>query len=150
MKVIHLISGGDTGGAKTHIHTLLQGLNRHIQADMVCFTDGPFTQEARELGIHTDVLTGILPNLLKALRDKIRQGGYDIIHCHGSRGNLMGALLKRSTGLPLVSTLHSDPKIPQLRHPEQLGPAADPQPHRRVPAHGGSAHRPGVRPPGRV
>ena len=26
MKVIHLISGGDTGGAKTHIHTLLQGL----------------------------------------------------------------------------------------------------------------------------
>ena len=49
MKVIHLISGGDTGGAKTHIHTLLQGLNRHIQADMVCFTDGPFTQEARIL-----------------------------------------------------------------------------------------------------
>ena len=117
MKVIHLISGGDTGGAKTHIHTLLQGLNRHIQADMVCFTDGPFTQEARELGIHTDVLTGILPNLLKALRDKIRQGGYDIIHCHGSRGNLMGALLKRSTGLPLVSTVHSDPKIDYMGRP---------------------------------
>ena len=50
MKVIHLISGGDTGGAKTHVHSLLQGLNRHIQADMVCFTDGPFAQEAREEG----------------------------------------------------------------------------------------------------
>ena len=51
MKDIHLISGGDTGGAKTHVHSLLQGLSRHIQADMVCFMDGPFTQEARALGI---------------------------------------------------------------------------------------------------
>ncbi len=117
MKVIHLISGGDTGGAKTHIHTLLQRLNRHIQADMVCFTGGPFTQEARALGIHTDVLTGSPPAVLKALRDKIRQGGYDLIHCHGSRGNLMGALLKRSTGLPLVTTVHSDPKIDYMGRP---------------------------------
>lgn len=117
MKVIHLISGGDTGGAKTHIHTLLQGLNRHIEAHMVCFTDGPFVLEARELGIPTDVLTGSLPSVLKALRDKIQQGGYDLIHCHGSRGNLMGALLKRSTGLPLVTTVHSDPKIDYMGRP---------------------------------
>ena len=117
MKVIHLISGGDTGGAKTHIHTLLQGLNRHIQADMVCFTDGPFTQEARDLGIHTDVLSGSPPAVLKALRDKIRQGGYDLIHCHGSRGNLMGALLSGATGLPVVSTVHSDPRIDYMGRP---------------------------------
>lgn len=117
MKVIHLISGGDTGGAKTHVHTLLQGLNQHIQADMVCFTDGPFVQEARELGIHTDVLSGSLPTVLKALRGKIRQGGYDVIHCHGARGNLMGALLKRSTGLPIVTTVHSDPKIDYMGRP---------------------------------
>lgn len=29
MKVIHLISGGDSGGAKTHVHSLLQNLSRH-------------------------------------------------------------------------------------------------------------------------
>ena len=34
--------------------------------------------------------------------------GYDIIHCHGARGNLMGALLRKSTGLPVVTTVHSD------------------------------------------
>lgn len=117
MKVIHLISGGDTGGAKTHVHTLLQGLNKHIQADMVCFTDGAFTQEARALGIKTDVLSGSPPSVLKALRARIRQEGYDIIHCHGARGNLMGALLKRSTGLPLVTTVHSDPKIDYMGRP---------------------------------
>ena len=118
MKVIHLISGGDTGGAKTHVHSLLQGLNQHIQADMVCFTDGPFTQEARALGIHVDVMAGRNPlAALKPLREKIAREGYDIIHCHGARGNLMGALLKKSTGLPVVTTVHSDPKLDYMGRP---------------------------------
>ena len=30
MKVIHLISGGDSGGAKTHVLSLLQNLNKTI------------------------------------------------------------------------------------------------------------------------
>ena len=118
MKVIHLISGGDTGGAKTHVHSLLQGLNQHLQADMVCFTDGPFTQEARELGIHVDVIATRNPlAALKPLREKIAREGYDIIHCHGARGNLMGALLKKSTGLPVVTTVHSDPKLDYMGRP---------------------------------
>ena len=32
MKVITLISGGDSGGAKTHVHSLLQNLSRTIEA----------------------------------------------------------------------------------------------------------------------
>ena len=28
VKVIHLISGGDTGGAKTHVHSLLHALSK--------------------------------------------------------------------------------------------------------------------------
>ena len=48
MKVITLISGGDSGGAKTHVHSLLQNLSRTIEVTMVCFLEGPFAQEARE------------------------------------------------------------------------------------------------------
>ena len=118
MKVIHLISGGDTGGAKTHVHSLLKGLSDHIQADMVCFTDGPFVQEARELGISVDVIAGGDPlAALKPLKKKILTGGYDIIHCHGARGNMMGALLKKSTGLPVVTTVHSDPRLDYMGRP---------------------------------
>ena len=118
MKVITLISGGDTGGAKTHVHTLLRGLNQYIQADMVCFTDGPFVQEARELGIRVDVIDSRNPlAALKPLREKIAREGYDIIHCHGARGNLVGALLKGSTGLPVVTTVHSDPKLDYMGRP---------------------------------
>ena len=118
MKVIHLISGGDTGGAKTHIHTLLQGLNRHIQADMVCFTDGPFTQEARDLGIHTVVFPGNnIFKVFRQLKQFILEGGYELIHCHGARGNMFGALLRRAVSLPVVTTVHSDPKIDYMGRP---------------------------------
>ncbi len=118
MKVIHLISGGDSGGAKTHVHSLLQNLARRIDVTMVCFMEGPFSQEARELGIPTVVLSG--PNLLRTyrtLKHMIREGGYEIIHCHGARGNMMGALLRRSTGLPVVTTVHSDWKLDYLGRP---------------------------------
>ncbi len=118
MKVIHLISGGDVGGAKTHVHMLLQNLSRTIDVTMVCFLEGPFAQEARELGIPTIVLPG--NHIFKAFRQLkalILEGGYDIIHCHGARGNMMGALLGPATGVPVVSTVHSDPKLDYLGRP---------------------------------
>lgn len=120
MKVIHLISGGDSGGAKTHVHSLLQNLSRTpgVEVTMVCFMEGPFTEEARALGIPTVVLPG--RNLIRtytALKRLIREGGYQIIHCHGARGNMMGALLRRATGLPVVSTVHSDYRLDYMGRP---------------------------------
>lgn len=118
MKVIHLISGGDSGGAKTHVHMLLQNLSRTIDVTMVCFMEGPFSQEARELGIPTVVLPG--QNIFRVytqLKRMIQEGGYDLIHCHGARGNMMGALLRRTTGLPVVSTVHSDYRLDYLGRP---------------------------------
>ena len=118
MKVIHLISGGDTGGAKTHVHSLLHGLEGKVELTLVCFMEGPFAQEARALGIPTVVLEGHnIPRILKALRKRIVEGGYDIIHCHGARGNMMGALLRRATGLPVVTTVHSDYRLDYLGRP---------------------------------
>ena len=118
MKILHLISGGDTGGAKTHVHTLLAGLTPLIQVKMVCFTEGPFTQEARALGIDTQVLPGrnFLRNL-KKLERMVREEGFDIIHSHGARGNMMAAFLARRTGLPTVSTVHSDYRLDYLGRP---------------------------------
>ena len=118
MKVIHLISGGDTGGAKTHVHMLLHDLSKSMDVTMVCFMDGPFAQEARELGIHTVIFPG--NNILRVRRDLvkfIREGGYQIIHCHGARANMMGALLRSSLRLPVVSTVHSDYKLDYLGRP---------------------------------
>lgn len=118
MKVIHLISGGDSGGAKTHVHMLLQNLSRTIDVTMVCFMEGPFAQEARELGIHTIVLPGHnLLHTFHTLKKMVLEDGYQIIHCHGARGNMMGALLRKATGLPVVTTVHSDYRLDYLGRP---------------------------------
>jgi len=118
MKVIHLISGGDTGGAKTHVHSLLSRLSSQIQVTMVCFTEGAFVEEARALGIPTVVLSGKNPfRILRRLEQMIKKDGYDLIHCHGARGNMMGAMLSYRVKLPSVSTVHSDYRLDYLGRP---------------------------------
>ena len=118
MKVIHLISGGDSGGAKTHVLSLLQNLNQTITVQLVCFRDGPFAEEARSRGIPTEIMGGNnIPRLQRQLKAYIRAGGYQLIHCHGSRANMVGALLRRSTGLPVVSTIHSDYRLDYMGRP---------------------------------
>ena len=111
MKVLYLISGGDTGGARTHVHMLLHHLNQSMTADLVCFMDGPFAQDAAALGVRVTVLKKNPISALGKLRAMVRDGGYDLIHCHGSRGNLMGALLKPLVDVPVITTVHSDPKL---------------------------------------
>ena len=118
MKVIHLISGGASGGAKTHVLSLLQNLNKTITVQLVCFRDGPFAEEARSMGIPTEIMGGNnIPRLRQKLTDYIKAGGYEVIHCHGSRANMVGALLRSSTGLPVVSTVHSDYKLDYMGRP---------------------------------
>ena len=118
MKVIHLISGGDSGGAKTHVLSLLQNLNKTITAQLVCFRDGPFAEEARSMGVPTVIMGGNnIPRLRRKLTDYIKAGGYEVIHCHGSRANMVGSLLRSSTGLPVVSTVHSDYKLDYMGRP---------------------------------
>ena len=118
MKVIHLISGGDSGGAKTHVLSLLQNLNKTITAQLVCFRDGPFAEEARAMGIPTMICGGNnIPHLRRELTAYIKEGGYQLIHCHGSRANMIGALLRGPTGLPVISTVHSDYKLDYMGRP---------------------------------
>ena len=115
--MVHLISGGDTGGAKTHIHSLLSNISSRAEILMVCFMEGPFAQEARALGIPTVVLTGNLLKVLSRLVKLVREGGFQIVHCHGARGNLMGALIRRRVGLPVITTVHSDYRLDYLGRP---------------------------------
>ena len=57
MKILHFISGGDTGGAKTHVFTLLDNLRREgIDAELLCIMESSFTEEARAMGIKVTVI----------------------------------------------------------------------------------------------
>jgi len=121
MKILHLIGGGDIGGAKTHVLTLLCGLMESTAVStlmLVTFREGGFTDEARELDIPATVISGGgFFGDLKALRKLYREGSYDIVHCHGARGNMMGMLLKLLEKAAVVTTVHSDPKLDYLGRP---------------------------------
>ena len=118
MKIIHLISGGDVGGAKTHVLSLLQGLSQTHTVLLVCFMEGEFAREAREMGIQTRIIKS--HNVLadcRTIAGLIRSEGFQVVHCHGSRANMMGALLRRKINVPVVTTVHSDYRLDYLGRP---------------------------------
>lgn len=118
MKVIHLIGGGDTGGAKTHVLQLLKELDRSIDAHLICFRKGEFYDDAVKLGVHITVIDTANPlSDLKRLRAVIGKEKVDIIHCHGARGNLMGTLLRPYVKAPVISTVHSDYRLDYVGRP---------------------------------
>ena len=114
MKVLHLISGGDTGGAKTHVVNLLQELDKRIDVKIICFLKGEFYYEIKEKGINIEVYeqkTRYDLSVIKRLMKEIKEEEYDLIHCHGARANFITYLLKKFYKIPAVTTVHSDYKL---------------------------------------
>lgn len=114
LKVLHLISGGDTGGAKTHIISLLKGLNKRIDARIICFIEDTFYEDVLAAGIPIKVFkqkSRSDMSVINRLTDEINQEGYDIIHCHGARANFIAQFLKGKLDKPFITTIHSDYKL---------------------------------------
>lgn len=51
------------------------------------------------------------------LAQMIRAEGFQIVHCHGARANLTGAVLRRKIQVPIVTTVHSDYRLDYLGRP---------------------------------
>lgn len=118
MRVMHVMGGGDVGGAKTHIMNMVTGLTRRNEVMLVSFRAGPFADEARERGIDVRVIERHNPfRAAREMRELVDQFQPDIIHCHGGRANLMGAMVRRSRRVPVLTTVHSDYKLDYLGNP---------------------------------
>jgi len=118
MKILHLISGGDTGGAKTHVFTLLNALNEQKNAGVyvmvICFVDMAFYKEIAK----TDVPSALYNQfnrydmrVVGKLRKLIDEKRFDIIHAHGARANFIALCLKPFVKRPFITTMHSDYKM---------------------------------------
>lgn len=111
MKVLHLISGGDTGGAKTHIINLLCGLKDKVEVKLVCFIDGPFAEDLKKNGIDVEVIeqrSRFDFSVVNKLKDLIESENYEIVHSHGARANLISYFLKKKVKAKFITTVHSD------------------------------------------
>lgn len=109
MKVVHLIGGGDEGGAKSHVLQLIKELGKYIDVTLISYRKGEFHDDAIAMGIDARVIkTGDIFRDLRKTLNIIKEGKYDIIHSHGAKANMMSSIIKRMTGIPVVTTVHSD------------------------------------------
>jgi len=112
------MGGGDVGGAKTQIMNTVIGLAERNKVMLLSFRSGPFADEARERGINVKVIERHNPiRAVREMRELIDAFQPDIIHCHGGRANLMGALVRRSRKTPVLTTVHSDYRLDYMGNP---------------------------------
>jgi L-malate glycosyltransferase len=111
LNVLHVISGGDTGGAKTSVITLLRELKDLSDIKLVCFIESDFTKEAFDNGIETVVFkqkSRFDMSVLIRLKKYIVDEKFDIVNCHGARANFIISLIKKRLNIPVITTIHSD------------------------------------------
>ncbi|MBA2175315.1 glycosyltransferase family 4 protein [Halobacillus locisalis] len=113
MKVLHVISGGETGGSKNHVISLLSQFPKE-DVILVCMQKGELYEDALKNNIDVRLLeqkSRYDVQAAKKLTQIIKEENADIVHSHGPRANLFAALIKRSFKRPLVTTMHSDPTL---------------------------------------
>ncbi|WP_188206914.1 glycosyltransferase family 4 protein [Alkalibacillus aidingensis] len=111
MKVMHVISGGETGGSKNHIISLLQQFTQR-EILLVVMQEGMLSQEAEAAGISVINLNQKSRYDLKArkrLKEITISENVDIIHTHGARANWFVATIINKLNVKWITTVHSDP-----------------------------------------
>ncbi|OPX45468.1 putative glycosyltransferase EpsF [Ruminiclostridium hungatei] len=116
MKVLHIIGGGDVGGAKVHVINLVKELGSAIDVTLLCLRPGAFADDARAIGIKVEVIKSfnIYTDIKKAIR-LVKNNKFDIIHSHGSKANIFAYAIKKACKTPVVTTIHSDYKLDYLQ-----------------------------------
>jgi len=106
MKVLHVITGLDAGGAELQLAMLVRRTRHH--ADVVAlYNAGPVADQIRASGV-TVIDLGMTKNTelsaLLRLRRIIRDGRYDVVHTHLYRAQIYARPAARLAGTPVVLT----------------------------------------------
>lgn len=121
MKVLHIISGGESGGSKKHLVQLLT--NSPVEAELLLLTEGAFAQDARKAGIPVTVIqqsSRLDRSTGKKILAFLKQGGFSLVHSHGARANFLVNSIYKKLGMPWFITVHSDPTLDFLHQPKPL------------------------------
>ena len=119
MKIMLFAAGGDIGGGKTHILSLARELSAGNDLRLVSFRSGVLADEGRAMGLDVIVLENGW-NILKDMRLALSEvDGFrpDLIHCHGAKANMLGVLVKKLRNIPVMTTVHSDPRLDYMGMP---------------------------------
>ena len=111
LRVLHVIGGGEFGGAERHILNLAAALDpAEVSVAVACLFARPFADMAREAGLEAYAFPMRYKTdfrVVGRLVELTREGGFHLVHTHGVRANLIGRLAARRAGRPVVTTVHS-------------------------------------------
>ena len=117
MKILHIIGGGDVGGAKIHVLSLVRQLSTYTDIKIVSLRKGVFSKEAAEMGLNVEVVhSGNIFKDIKTVIDIIKKGKAQILHSHGAKANVFSVLCRLFLGIPNVTTVHSDYKLDYMQN----------------------------------
>lgn len=114
MKIAHLAKHLNSGGIPIYIYTLGKVLRSQGVEQIVISSGGEMETDFVESGMscyafdlntkfafHPKIFAALIPVVRVLQKEKV-----DLIHAHTRVGQIMGALIERITGIPLVSTSH--------------------------------------------
>lgn len=112
LRILHVIGGGEFGGAEQHIlHLLTSFPQDEVEATVACFYDSVFAKKLREVHIPVIPLTryGRFDiRVLHALRQLIKELQPDVVHSHGIKANFLARLAAYRLNPFVVTTVHSN------------------------------------------
>ncbi|TDT50817.1 glycosyltransferase family 4 protein [Fonticella tunisiensis] len=112
MKVLHIISGGETGGSKNHLLSFVEAMRKKGEESIIlCFMEGLLYDEAKKAGLDIRLVKQSKRfdlSIIKRIKGICEKEGIDIINCHGGRANFIGYFLKKVYRAIYVTTIHSD------------------------------------------
>jgi glycosyltransferase involved in cell wall biosynthesis len=119
MRIVHVITKGDVGGAQTAVVELAstQAAHGDDAVVVVAGSDGPALERLRRAGVTTEVVPalsmawsgGSLRRAYLDLRSCLRSLRPDVVHGHSSHGGLLSRASARSLSIPSVYTAHGWP-----------------------------------------
>jgi glycosyltransferase involved in cell wall biosynthesis len=109
IRVLYIIGGGEFGGAEQHVLSLIRGLDpQRCEAEVACFYDALFAERVRESGVRVTLIgSRNVWTVYRTLKATIRAFQPDLIHTHGVRSNVVGRVMGKLLGIPVVTTIHS-------------------------------------------
>ncbi|KPU46382.1 putative teichuronic acid biosynthesis glycosyltransferase TuaC [Oxobacter pfennigii] len=111
IRILHIISGNDGGGAKTHLLNLCLNSGSLFNNIIGCINEGVLYHEALEKGIETVLFhqkSRFDLSISKNIKNYILKNKIDIVNFHGANPNFIYVFLKADIKTPCVTTIHSD------------------------------------------
>jgi len=114
VNILFLSTHINTGGITSYLFTLAKGLTKRGHSVHMASSGGNMEKEflsagVRIINLNIRTKSELDPRIylaLKSLKQYIKENSIDIVHAQTRITQVMGSLLKKSTGQPFVSTCH--------------------------------------------